>query len=422
MHRVLRDLSIQVQVYTVPTPAAQELLRYALNLPPPSIPADKRLWDIGEIVTAVHEFEQRLNAAKERAVLPEGRSWYPYYTFASIEMLEVLLTGERRKLLALTEGYPVLDIGCADGDLSYFFEECGLEVHAIDHPSTNYNSMEGVRAVKAALHSAVKIGEVDLDSQFALPRQTYGLVLLFGVLYHLKNPIYVLEALSRRAKYCLLSTRIARMTPDHATELRDIPVGYLLGQGETNDDVTNYWIFSDAGLKRLFERTGWRVCDFITVGAREASDPVHDENDERAFCLLQSCNTDLDLDARLGEGWYDWDGTYRWTAHRFSFHVRRPRLKRSTPELYLRFLMPVEILDARPSVTLAAWVNGCALPAHRYTTAGEHVYQEKIPGGAMAEELEIVFETDDVVRPPAPDIRELGVFVPFDAWFPLTIA
>lgn len=392
-----------------------------MSLPSTSIPIDKRLWDITEIVTAVHEFEQRLNAAKEHCSLPDGRRWYPYYTFASIEMLESLLTGERRKLLALTEGYPVLDVGCADGDLSYFFEECGLEVHAIDHPATNYNGMEGVRAVKAALDSAVKIGEVDLDSQFVLPRQTYGLVLLFGVLYHLKNPIYVLEALSMRAKYCLLSTRIARLTPDHKTELREIPVAYLLGHGETNDDVTNYWIFSEAGLKRLFERTGWRVCDFITVGAQEASDPVHAESDERAFCLLESRNTDLDMDARLGEGWHEWDGTYRWTARRFSFHVRRPWVARSTPEFYLRLLLPVEILESRPSVTLVAWVNGYALPAHRYTSAGEHVYREKIPGAAMAEELEIVFETDDVVRPPAPDIRELGVFVPFDAWFPLTI-
>lgn len=393
-----------------------------MTVPSSPTPIDKRLWDIAEIVTAMHEFEQRLNTAKERALLPGGRSWYPYYTFASLEMLESLLTGERRKLLALTEGYPVLDVGCADGDLSYFFEDCGLEVHAIDHPSTNYNGMEGVRAVKAALDSAVKIGEVDLDGQFILPRQTYGLVLLFGVLYHLKNPFYVLEALSMRAKYCLLSTRIARLTPDHNTELREIPVAYLLGQGETNDDVTNYWIFSDAGLRRLFERTGWRVCDFITVGAQEASDPVHAESDERAFCLLESRNTNLDLDARLREGWHDWDGTYRWTARRFSFHVRKPRLTRSTAELYLRFLLPVEILASRPSVALAAWVNGYALPAHRYASAGEHVYQEKIPSEALAnEELEIVFETDDVVRPPAPDIRELGVFVPFDAWFPLTI-
>jgi len=391
-------------------------------LPSPARSNDTRSWDIAEIVTAVHEFEQRLNAIRDNCSLPPGRDWYPYHTFSSIDRLEGLLTGERRKLLALTEGYPVLDVGCGDGALSFFFEDLGLPVHAIDHPATNYNGMEGVRTLKAALHSAVEISEVDLDRQFALPRQTYGLVLLFGVLYHLKNPIYLLEELSMRAKYCLLSTRIARLTPDHKTELSDIPAAYLVGDRETNDDCTNYWIFSAAGLRRLFERTGWRVLDFTTVGAVEASDPVHAESDERAFCLLESRNTNLDIDARLAEGWYGQEGTCRWTAQTFSFVVRRPLLTRATPELYLRFLVPEVILAARPSVTLTAVINGFKLPAHTYATAGEHVYQEKIPRAALHEQLEITFQTDDVLRPPSPDTRALGVFVPFDGWFPLTIA
>jgi hypothetical protein len=80
------------------------------------------------------------------------------------------------------------------------------------------------------------------------------------------------------------------------------------------------------------------------------------------------------------------------------------------------------ILAARPSLTLTAAVNGFKLPFHIYTTAGEHVYQEKIPAAALREQLEITFQTDDVLRPPPPDTRALGVFVPFDGWFPLTIA
>jgi len=337
-------------------------------------------------------------------------------------MLDSVLTGDRRKLLALTEGYPVLDVGCGDGGLSFFFEDLGLPVHAIDHPSTNYNGMEGVQALKAALSSAIEISEVDLDRQFVLPRQTYGLVLLFGVLYHLKNPFYLLEALSRRSRYCLLSTRIARFTPDRKTDLGQIPVAYLLGDREANDDPTNYWIFSKAGLLQLFERTGWRVCDLITAGARETSDPVHAESDERAFCLLESRNTDLDMDARLTAGWHRREGVCRWTAQRFSFAVQTPLRTLSVPELYLRFLIPEAILAARPRVILEARVNGHVLPAHAYETAGEHIYQEKIPSAAVHGTLEITFELDDVLRPPPPDPRKLGVFVPFDAWFPLTIA
>src|SRR4029077_360895 len=113
---------------------------------------------------------------------------------------------------------------------------------------------------------------------------------------------------------------------------------------------TNYWIFSRAGLMQLFQRTGWLVRDFATAGAERASDPIHADHDERAFCLLESATTDLNLDARLTEGWHRLEGSCRWTTQRFSFLVQCPRATRSTAELYLRFLIPEAILAARPGV------------------------------------------------------------------------
>jgi len=48
------------------------------------------------------------------------------------------------------------------------------------------------------------------DRPFTLPHDAYDVVLFLGILYHLRNPFYVLEELARRTTHLLLSTRIAR--------------------------------------------------------------------------------------------------------------------------------------------------------------------------------------------------------------------
>ncbi|GAA3366723.1 hypothetical protein GCM10020366_71330 [Saccharopolyspora gregorii] len=92
----------------------------------------------------------------------------------------------------------------------------------------------------------MRVHEIDLDSQFALPAQHYGAVFFLGLLYHLKNPFYVLEALAQRAELCFLSTRVARQAHGrHAAA--GAAGGVLLDPAEANDDATNFWIFSEIG-------------------------------------------------------------------------------------------------------------------------------------------------------------------------------
>ncbi len=111
-----------------------------------------------------------------------------------------------------------------------------------------------------------------------------------------------METLGKAARYCLISTRIAKFnvsktkpagrfaafSPDKRTNLKDLPVAYLLDEAEANNDSTNYWIFSDAGLRRLLQRTNWDICDYMTAGNTTDSDPASADGDERAFCLVKS--------------------------------------------------------------------------------------------------------------------------------------
>ncbi len=142
--------------------------------------------------------------------------------------------------------------------------------------------------MKTALNSSAAIHEMDLDSYFQWPRERYGLVFFLGILYHLKNPFYVLESLAKVTQYALISTRIARYAPDKKSVLENLPVVYLLHSSEANNDATNYWIFSDAGLKRILDRSGWDVLDYMRVGNTRNSDPATNNGDERAYLLVRS--------------------------------------------------------------------------------------------------------------------------------------
>jgi tRNA (mo5U34)-methyltransferase len=215
--------------------------------------------------------------------------WYPYRTLRNVGVLEQLVASAGLDLFELCQGPygKIADIGGADGDVAFFFEKMGLSVDLIDNEPTNFNQFEGARLLREALHSNVTIRKVDLDSQFTLSAERYDAIFLLGVLYHLKNPFFVLEKLAGVARYCFLSTRIASQT-DNGQQILQGPIAYLLGPNECNNDSTNFWIFSEEGLKRLINRTGWSLLSYLSIGVTANSTPADPERDERAFCLLRS--------------------------------------------------------------------------------------------------------------------------------------
>ena len=243
--------------------------------------------DFDTILAFTEEWRSRLATIKSEHP-PQDFTWYGYDILSSVHLLDLTLDGSARDVFRTLEGPHIADIGAADGDLGFMLAELGFEVDLIDHPSTNWNGMRGMRAIKELLGSSASIHDVDLDTQFDLPRSDYGLVILLGILYHLKNPFYVLEKIARSTRHCLLSTRIARFAGAESTAIAGLPVAYLLDAGEANNDATNYWIFSKAGLRRLVDRCGFDVIAFKTFGDTEASNPSDMDHDERAFLLLRS--------------------------------------------------------------------------------------------------------------------------------------
>jgi len=235
------------------------------------------------LAAAADEFRLRLKAQK--AEIDPAFPWYPYDTLANFTHLAPFLATHTLASLAGDGG--ILDIGAADGDTAFFLESLGYKVGIVDHGPTNFNGLRGANKVRDKLQSRVAIDDIDLDSYFVLPEARYNLVFFLGILYHLKNPFYVLEHLARVAKHVLVSTRIARFTPT-GQAIASIPAAYLLQPDEANNDATNFWIFTEAGLRRIFERCGWEILEYRSVGDTLRSEPGRSDRDERAFALLRS--------------------------------------------------------------------------------------------------------------------------------------
>jgi len=361
--------------------------------------------DISEIQQRAVQFQQRRDLLKKE-LASQKIVWYPYPTLLTFSILDKLLTGPRRNLLDLAGGDPILDIGCADGGNSFFLESLGCEVLAVDNLHTNHNHLRGFNALRSALNSSVNFQAVDLDSQFSLPEGVFGLALFLGVLYHLKNPYYVLEALANHARYCLLSTRIAQRTPRGQT-MREEPLVYLLDPDECNNDSTNHWIFSEAALRRLLRQTGWNVQEFMTTGVTRDSEPARGDRDERAFCLLESrvCHR---YSVKLLEGWYALEhNSYRWTERNFAVELRRP------PSVnFSRLRFDFRLVGAGP-ISLSAKVNGIPVPPQTFSNEGDQSYLIQLPPEALnGGPIRILFSADRCL-PPGIDERELALLVPF---------
>lgn len=351
--------------------------------------------NISELAGKALAFRRRLDEVK-RAMAPQPFEWYRYDSLANIAHLDALLTGAGREL---PDG-PILDIGSADGDLAFFLESLGCEVAAVDHPVTNHNHMAGIRKLKEALHSRITILPMDVDAQFTLPRNDFSLALILGALYHLKNPMFLLETVSRHAQQALISTRLARRIPGLQPSAKDVPMAYLLGADELNADESNFWIFTEAGFRRMLARTNWHIGDYMTIGDRKDSDPVSLEHDERVFCRAESRYGLSHVE--LLEGWHSpEDSGWRWTGQRFAARIR---LAAGNANRKLR--MKVYVPEGFAPLSLTSSTGGSAT----FETTGYHEFTDCV-GGTAEGAATVRFALSKALPGDAADNRERGIIV-----------
>ena len=108
---------------------------------------------------------------------------------------------ERRlRLMQIPEnlkGWTVLDIGAWDGFFSFECERRGADrVLAIDTYAWDTYGMDGFLAAREILNSKVEYKRLDVHDVSPEEIGKFDLVLFFGVLYHLRNPLIGLERIA----------------------------------------------------------------------------------------------------------------------------------------------------------------------------------------------------------------------------------
>ncbi len=364
-----------------------------------------------EILDSRFEFSKLLAEAKKEP-LPLGLTWYPYDSMASIDHLAPFFRKHFADFARAFESGPVIDFGCGDGDIPLFFASMGCEVAAADNPPSNHNWMAGVRALRERMNLPVAVHELDADYATELPGGNYGLAISLGVLYHLKNPYLALETLARQARYCILSSRVADVTKS-GVAMKNDALAYLLDHRETNNDPTNQWIFSPAGLERIAKRSGWRILDQLRFGASPAN-PVDLDKDARTFLFMRSERFSAPADIRLLEGWTEvTELKWAWTLKRFSFEVTLLEALRP-PRFSMQFIIPHAVASVSPVVKMSCTVNGESAGAQNYSGTDEKYFEAELPAGVdssqpMRFEFAVEHQLDTSI-----DGRDLGVIMAFN--------
>lgn len=179
-------------------------------------------------------------------------------------------TSERVEILRLPEdlsGRSVLDVGAWDGFFSFECERRGAaRVVAADEfawTGRNWSDKRGFELARRALGS--KVEDVEVDVMDLAPDRvggTFDVVLLLGVLYHLRHPLLALERVaSVTGDLLVLETHVDLIGLRH-------PAAAFYEHRELDGDPTNWWGPNPAAVCSMLRAAGFRTAEVVSGRSR----------------------------------------------------------------------------------------------------------------------------------------------------------
>ena len=179
------------------------------------------------------------------------------------------------------ENKTVLDIGAADGYYSFLCESRGAKkVVAVD-----WMEFTGFSILHKVLNSKVEFRKLVIDdSNYGFTaikskigtmdkiKEKFDVVLLFGVLYHLANPIMVMQKLFKNTSMLLIASHIV---DSKEPAMYYYPEGSLLP-----GDTTNWWVPTPSCLTDVGKRIGFKTSDLVDTFDFDSINSPPQQNDE----------------------------------------------------------------------------------------------------------------------------------------------
>lgn len=189
----------------------------------------------------------------------DGIQWFHRVTLQDGRVTAGVVDVARHESLYLFDrldfkGKSVLDIGCWDGYFSFMAEQRGAKrVVSLDDPEFRWGGLDGYKFLHRHFQSRA---EWCKGSIFALPRERFDIVLCYGVLYHINDPLTAMIN-------CFHATLQEVVFEGVFYESRE-PTLFLLAPREFHDDPTNIYALSTGYLQKVAAMCGFELVETRT--------------------------------------------------------------------------------------------------------------------------------------------------------------
>jgi tRNA (mo5U34)-methyltransferase len=154
------------------------------------------------------------------------------------------------------DGLSVLDVGAFDGFFSFEAKRRGAQrVLATDSycwGGEGWGTKDGFLLARELLGLTVEDMDIDVMELTPAVIGTFDLVLLLGVLYHLKDPITALERVASVTAGQLI------LEAESSLSWLPFPAAAVFPGHELNDDATNWWSLNKRAISGLLRLAGFR--------------------------------------------------------------------------------------------------------------------------------------------------------------------